>query len=117
TTPATCSAPASPRPCTGTIHRLPRTRNPDWPLRGRFMSKPLNIGMIGYGFMGRAHSNAYRQVSQFFKREYRPVLKACCARKEDQIKAFAENWGYESYETDWRKLIERKDIDAIDVGS
>ncbi|MBI3838979.1 MAG: Gfo/Idh/MocA family oxidoreductase, partial [Planctomycetia bacterium] len=81
------------------------------------MSKPLNIGMIGYGFMGRAHSNAYRQVSQFFSRKYRPVLKACCARKEDKIKAFAQNWGYESYETDWRKLIERKDIDLIDVGS
>ena len=61
------------------------------------MSKPLNIGMIGYGFMGRAHSNAYRQVNQFFKLEHRPVLKACCARKADKIKAFAENWGYESY--------------------
>ena len=81
------------------------------------MSKPLNIGMIGYGFMGRAHSNAYRQVNQFFPREYRPVLKACCARKPDKIKAFAENWGYESFETDWRKLIERKDIDLIDIGS
>ena len=41
------------------------------------MSKPLNIGMLGYGFMGRAHSNAYRQVNQFFPREHRPVLKAC----------------------------------------
>jgi len=61
------------------------------------MSKPLNIGMIGYGFMGRAHSNAYRQVSQFFDLGRRPVLKACCARKEDKIKAFAANWGYESY--------------------
>jgi len=81
------------------------------------MSKPLNIGMIGYGFMGRAHSNAYRQVSQFFPLEYRPVLKACCARNAEKIKAFAENWGYESYETDWRKLIERKDIDVIDIGS
>src|ERR1700730_2124547 len=81
------------------------------------MSKPLNIGMIGYGFMGRAHSNAYRQVNQFFPREYRPVLKACCARKEDKIKEFARNWGYESYETDWRKLIARKDIDLIDIGS
>jgi predicted dehydrogenase len=81
------------------------------------MSKPLNIGMIGYGFMGRAHSNAYRQVGQFFERQYKPVLKACCARKEDKIKAFAENWGYESYETDWRKLIARKDIDVIDIGS
>ncbi len=81
------------------------------------MSKPLNIGMIGYGFMGRAHSNAYRQVNQFFKLEHRPVLKACCARKADKIKAFAENWGYESFETDWRKLVERKDIDVIDIGS
>jgi predicted dehydrogenase len=81
------------------------------------MSKSLNIGMIGYGFMGRAHSNAYRQVNQFFQREYRPVLKACCARKEDKIKDFAANWGYESYETDWRKLIARKDIDVIDIGS
>jgi predicted dehydrogenase len=81
------------------------------------MSKPLNIGMIGYGFMGRAHSNAYRQVSKFFTRQYQPVLKACCARQKDKIAAFAANWGYESYETDWRKLIERKDIDLVDVGS
>ena len=81
------------------------------------MTKPLNIGMIGYGFMGRAHSNAYRQVSQFYKREYRPVLKACCGRDEAKIKAFAENWGYESYETDWKKLVARKDIDVIDVGT
>jgi predicted dehydrogenase len=77
--------------------------------------KALNVGMIGYGFMGRAHSNAYRQVSQFFEREYRPVLKACCARKEDKIKAFAHNWGYETVETDWKKLVARKDIDAIDI--
>ncbi len=80
------------------------------------MIKPLNIGLIGYGFMGRAHSNAYRQVSQFFDLEYRPVLKACCARKEEKIKGFAENWGWESYETDWRKLIERDDIEVIDIG-
>lgn len=81
------------------------------------MPKALNIGMIGYGFMGRAHSNAYRQVNQFFKLDYQPVLKACAARKEDKIKAFAENWGYEGYETDWRRLIERDDIDLIDIGS
>ena len=81
------------------------------------MSKPLNIGLVGYGFMGRTHSNAYRQVNKFFQLEHQPVLKACCARKEDKIKAFAENWGWESYETDWRKLIARKDIDLIDIGS
>src|SRR6516164_6203011 len=79
------------------------------------MTKPLNIGMIGYGFMGRAHSNGYRRVNNFFDLQYHPVLKAACARSADKIKPFADKWGYESIETDWRKLIERKDIDAIDI--
>jgi predicted dehydrogenase len=79
------------------------------------MVKPLNIGMIGYGFMGRAHSNAYRRVNNFFALQYQPVLKAVCARSADKAKAFADTWGYESVETDWHKLVERKDIDAIDI--
>ncbi len=79
------------------------------------MKKPLNIGMIGYGFMGRAHSNAYHQVNQFFDLNHRPVLKAVCARSADKARAFADTWGYESVETDWRKLIERRDIDCIDI--
>ena len=79
------------------------------------MTKPLNIGMIGYGFMGRAHSNAYRRVNNFFDLAYRPVLKAVCARHEEKAKAFADTWGYESVETDWRKLLERDDIDAVDI--
>jgi len=79
------------------------------------MPKPLNIGMIGYGFMGRAHSNAYRKVNNFFNLEYRPVLKAVCARDAEKAKAFAETWGYESVETDWKKLLARKDIDAVDI--
>jgi predicted dehydrogenase len=77
--------------------------------------KKLNIGLIGYGFMGRAHSNAYRKVSNFFDLEYQPVLKAACARNEEQVKAFAAKWGYESVESDWRKLIARDDIDLIDI--
>jgi predicted dehydrogenase len=79
------------------------------------MAKPLNIGMIGYGFMGRAHSNAYKRVPDFFDLPYKPVLKAACARNAERIKDFAAKWGYESVEMDWRKLIERKDIDAIDI--
>src|ERR1700730_4661957 len=79
------------------------------------MKKPLNIGMIGYGFMGRAHSNAYCQVAHFFDLEYKPVLKAACARDREKVKAFADNWGYESVETDWRKLLDRKDIDVVDI--
>ncbi len=79
------------------------------------MAKPLNVGMIGYGFMGKAHSNAYANVNHFFDLEYRPVLKAVCARSADKAKAFADRWGYEAVETDWRKLVERKDIDLIDI--
>ncbi len=79
------------------------------------MARPLNIGMIGYGFMGRAHSNGYRRVPNFFETELTPVLKAACARDHAKIKAFADQWGYESVENDWRKLVERKDIDAIDI--
>jgi predicted dehydrogenase len=79
------------------------------------MTKPLNVGIIGYGFMGRAHSNAYQSVNRFFDLPHRPVLKAACARDAGKIKAFADKWGYESIETDWRKLVERKDIDLIDI--
>src|SRR6516164_45955 len=79
------------------------------------MTKPLNVGMIGYGFMGRAHSNAYAQVNHFFDLKYRPVLKAACARSADKVKPFADKWGYESVETDWRRLLDRKDIDIVDI--
>jgi predicted dehydrogenase len=75
----------------------------------------LRIGIIGYGFMGRTHSNAYKQVPQFFDPPLRPVLKAVCGRDEANAKAFAGRWGYESIETDWRKLVARDDIDAIDI--
>ena len=79
------------------------------------MPKQLRIGMIGYGFMGRAHSNAYCKVGHFFDLDCKPLLKAACARNAEKAQAFADNWGYESVETDWRKLVQRDDIDAIDV--
>jgi predicted dehydrogenase len=77
--------------------------------------KKLNVGLIGCGFMGRTHSNASRKVNNFFDLEYQPVLKAVCDVDEARAKAFAAKWGYESYETDWRKLIARKDIDLVDI--
>jgi predicted dehydrogenase len=77
--------------------------------------KKLNVGLIGYGFMGRAHSNAFRKVSNFFDLEYQPVLKAICARDPGKVKSFAAKWGYESCETDWRKLLARDDIDLVDI--
>jgi predicted dehydrogenase len=77
--------------------------------------KELNIGLVGYGFMGRAHSNAFRKVSHFFDLDYQPVLKAVCARDAAKAGVFARRWGYQTVETDWRKLIARKDIDLIDI--
>jgi len=77
--------------------------------------KKLNVGLIGYGFMGRAHSNAFRKVRSFFDLEYEPVLKAVCARDAAKVRAFANKWGFESSETDWRKLINRDDIDLVDI--
>jgi predicted dehydrogenase len=79
--------------------------------------KKLNVGLIGYGFMGRTHSNAFRKVNNFFDLEYQPVLKAICARDEKKARSFASKWGYESVESDWRRLIERDDIDLIDIAS
>src|SRR5207237_6688307 len=81
------------------------------------MKQTLNIGLVGYGFMGRTHSNAFRQAPRFFDVPYEPVLKAVCARNADRVTSFASNWGYESIETDWRALVDRKDIDLIDIAS
>ena len=67
--------------------------------------KKLNVGLIGYGFMGRTHSNAFRKVGNFFDLEYQPILKAVCGRDPAKVQAFAHRWGYESTESDWRKLI------------
>jgi predicted dehydrogenase len=77
--------------------------------------KQIRIGLIGYGFMGRAHSNAFAKVGNFFDSEYELVRQAVCARDEEKVKAFASRWGYQSVETDWRKLIARDDIDLIDI--
>jgi len=77
--------------------------------------KPLNIGIVGYGFMGRTHANGYHNAAKFFDTPLVPVLKAACGRDATKLKAYADNWGFESTETDWRKLIDRKDIDAIDI--
>jgi predicted dehydrogenase len=79
--------------------------------------KPLNVGLVGYGFMGRTHSNAFDKVNNFFDLDRRPVLKAVCGRNEANVKAFAEQWGYESTETHWRKLVARADIDLVDIAA
>jgi predicted dehydrogenase len=79
--------------------------------------KEVGIGLIGYAFMGKTHSNAYRQVDKFFDGEVQPVLRAICGRNEDNVRKAADSLGWQSYETDFRKLIERPDIDIIDISS
>jgi predicted dehydrogenase len=79
------------------------------------MSTPLRLGMIGYGFMGRAHSHAYRIVDAHFPAKHKVVLQAVCARDAAKARAFADQWGYADVETDWKKLLQRSDIDAVDI--
>jgi predicted dehydrogenase len=67
--------------------------------------------------MGRTHSNAFRRVQNFFNVPYIPVLRAVCGRNRERVEAFQQTWGYDSVETDWRKLVERQDIDVIDIAS
>ena len=76
--------------------------------------RKLNVALIGYQFMGKAHSNAYRQVSRFFPElEYEPVLKVICGRNEARVRAAAEKYGFEEYATDWQQVVAREDIDQI----
>jgi len=79
------------------------------------MPREINIGLVGYKFMGKAHSNAYRKMSFFFDTESVPVLKAICGRTESLVAQAARKFGWESYETSWEKLVRREDIDLIDI--
>jgi predicted dehydrogenase len=75
----------------------------------------VNVAMIGYKFMGKAHSNAYRQVSHFFPGKLEPRMKVLCGRDREALEAAARQFGWEEVETDWRKVVEREDIDVIDI--
>jgi predicted dehydrogenase len=79
------------------------------------MTKPLRVGLIGYGFMGRTHSNAYSQVNHFFDVPYQPQLQVICGLEQNVAEAFAKRWGYANVETDWHKVIERDDVDLVDI--
>src|SRR5579871_3699541 len=88
---------------------------------GRLRSFPsnytslVNIALIGHGFMGRAHSNAYRQVGHFFNIQRKPRLKVICGRDQSTLAAMASQWEWEETAADWRSVIDRPDIDAVDI--
>ena len=77
--------------------------------------KPLRVALIGYGFMGRAHSNAYLSVNRFFDLSYRPVLATVVGRNKEKVSQFARKWGYGKFETDWRKAVDNPAIDLVDI--
>ena len=81
------------------------------------MAAPLNVALIGYAFMGRAHSNAYRQVGRFFTPKHPPRMKVLCGRTPKSVKAAAAQLGWDETSTDWREVIRRPDIDIVDIAT
>lgn len=79
--------------------------------------KELNVAIIGYKFMGKAHSNAWKNVNHFFDVPFKPVLKVACGRNAEAVQEFADRWGWEETETDWKKVIERADVDIVDIST
>jgi predicted dehydrogenase len=77
----------------------------------------IGVGLVGYRFMGRAHSNAYRQVGRFFDLDLSPRMRAICGRDEAGVRGAAASLGWEGYETDYRRLLERDDIGLVDVAT
>ena len=80
------------------------------------MAKQLNVGLIGYSFMGKAHSNAFRKVSMFFPEiGVEPVMKVICGRTKEAVRGAADEFGWEEHTTSWRRVIARDDIDVVDI--
>ncbi|MDQ3170630.1 MAG: Gfo/Idh/MocA family oxidoreductase [Acidobacteriota bacterium] len=81
------------------------------------MTREVNVALIGYAFMGKAHSNAWRQVAPFFSPRLTPRLKVICGRNAANVEAAARSYGWEESATDWREVVRRKDIDIVDVST
>lgn len=79
--------------------------------------KEINVALIGCRFMGKAHSNAWKNVPNFFDVNLKPVMKVLCDLNEEAAKEFAARWGWEEVETDWRRIVEREDIDIVDIAT
>jgi predicted dehydrogenase len=81
------------------------------------VAREVNVALIGYNFMGRAHSNAYRQVGPFLGPSLTPRLRVLCGRDSKAVRAAARRLGWEEAATDWRRVVARPDIDLIDVST
>jgi len=81
------------------------------------MAGKIGVGLIGYAFMGRSHSNAWRQVARFFDVPYEPVMKAIAGRNKEAVEKAAKQLGWQKAETDWRRLLDDPEIKIIDICS
>jgi predicted dehydrogenase len=79
--------------------------------------KTLNVGIVGYKFMGKAHSNAWMKAPLFFDMPVTPVRKVACGRHQESLAAFASRWGWERTENDWKKMVKRDDVDIVDISA
>ncbi len=78
----------------------------------------INVALIGHRFMGKAHSNAYRQVRSFFPGGLMPRMKVLCGKAcNEELDATARQFGWEEFDCEWERVVERKDIDVIDVST
>lgn len=81
------------------------------------MAKTINVALIGQKFMGKAHSNAYLKVAKFFELPVTPVMHTIVGRNEEELKGFADKWGWRNYSTDWRTVIRSPEINLVDIGT
>ena len=81
------------------------------------MAGTINVALIGYAFMGKAHSNAYRQVTPFMSPRLTPRMKVLCGRTQSRVSEAARQYGWEETATDWREVVTRKDIDLVDIST
>ena len=77
--------------------------------------KTTNVAIIGTRFMGKAHSNAWSSAAKFFQLDLKPVMKVACDLDQTETAAFADKWGWQAVETDWRKVVQRPDVDIVDI--
>ena len=75
----------------------------------------INVALIGQGFMGRSHSNAWGQMAKFFQPPLKPVMHTVFGQPEENPQVFAENWGWQNASTDWKGLVKSPDIGLVDV--
>lgn len=79
--------------------------------------KDINVALIGCKFMGKAHSNAWKNVAHFFDLGVRPVLKVACDSNEQGLAEFAARWGWEETSTDWKQVVARDDVDVVAIAT